>query len=136
MVLSRSSGNSSKQQIINYSTTYSFDLEQKPLAKLQFLVPTARLELAQPKPLPPQDSVSTNFTTSAYSKTRQFYCIAQHKPPKNLGLKLAKTHFFTLELQVLLDPALVRLGRPRERVPEQRFPKEHQLQLPFYCQPR
>jgi len=31
-------------------------------------VPTARLELAQPKPLPPQDSVSTNFTTSAYYK--------------------------------------------------------------------
>ena len=28
-------------------------------------MPTARLELAQPKPLPPQDSVSTNFTTSA-----------------------------------------------------------------------
>ena len=77
MVLSRSSGNSSKQQIINYSTTHSFDLEQKPLAKLQFLVPTARLELAQPKPLPPQDSVSTNFTTSASCKTRQFYCIAQ-----------------------------------------------------------
>ena len=30
-----------------------------------FLVPTARLELAQLAPLPPQDSVSTNFTTSA-----------------------------------------------------------------------
>jgi hypothetical protein len=29
------------------------------------LVPTARLELAQLAPLPPQDSVSTNFTTSA-----------------------------------------------------------------------
>ena len=31
----------------------------------KFLVPTARLELAQLSPLPPQDSVSTNFTTSA-----------------------------------------------------------------------
>jgi hypothetical protein len=30
-----------------------------------YLVPTARLELAQLAPLPPQDSVSTNFTTSA-----------------------------------------------------------------------
>src|SRR5690606_2944881 len=30
------------------------------------LVPTARLELAQLSPLPPQDSVSTNFTTSAW----------------------------------------------------------------------
>ena len=29
------------------------------------LVPTARLDLAQLAPLPPQDSVSTNFTTSA-----------------------------------------------------------------------
>src|SRR5690606_7588356 len=29
------------------------------------LVPTARLELAQLSPLPPQDSVSTNSTTSA-----------------------------------------------------------------------
>jgi hypothetical protein len=32
------------------------------------LVPTARLELAQLSPLPPQDSVSTNFTTSAGSE--------------------------------------------------------------------
>ena len=29
------------------------------------MVPTARLELAQLSPLPPQDSVSTNFTTTA-----------------------------------------------------------------------
>ena len=29
------------------------------------LVPTMRLELIRPKSLPPQDSVSTNFTTSA-----------------------------------------------------------------------
>ena len=31
----------------------------------KILVPAARLELAQLSPLPPQDSVSTNFTTSA-----------------------------------------------------------------------
>ena len=38
----------------------------KPQIKLaKCLVPTARLELAQLSPLPPQDSVSTNFTTSA-----------------------------------------------------------------------
>jgi hypothetical protein len=30
------------------------------------LVPTARLELAQLSPLPPQDSVSTNSTTTAF----------------------------------------------------------------------
>jgi hypothetical protein len=30
-----------------------------------YLVPSARLELAQLSPLPPQDSVSTNFTTTA-----------------------------------------------------------------------
>jgi len=35
------------------------------------LVPTARLELAQLSPLPPQDSVSTNFTTSALSQALQ-----------------------------------------------------------------
>ena len=29
------------------------------------MVPSARLELAQPKSLPPQDSVSTNSTTTA-----------------------------------------------------------------------
>jgi hypothetical protein len=33
------------------------------------LVPSARLELAQLSPLPPQDSVSTNFTTTAFKKT-------------------------------------------------------------------
>ena len=32
---------------------------------LNYLVPSARLELAQLSPLPPQDSVSTNFTTTA-----------------------------------------------------------------------
>ncbi len=43
------------------------------------LVRTARLELAQLSPLPPQDSVSTNFTTSAYlwskkhEETLQFF---------------------------------------------------------------
>lgn len=36
-----------------------------PLLAFFLLVPTARLELAQLSPLPPQDSVSTNFTTSA-----------------------------------------------------------------------
>ncbi|VVD27780.1 conserved protein of unknown function [Paraburkholderia dioscoreae] len=35
------------------------------------LVPTARLELAQLSPLPPQDSVSTNFTTSALHAIRE-----------------------------------------------------------------
>lgn len=38
----------------------------------EFLVPTARLELAQLSPLPPQDSVSTNFTTSASQKSSAF----------------------------------------------------------------
>jgi hypothetical protein len=34
------------------------------------MVPSARLELAQLSPLPPQDSVSTNFTTTALKMTR------------------------------------------------------------------
>src|SRR4029078_13065427 len=37
------------------------------LARLVTLVPTGRLELPRLTPLPPQDSVSTNFTTSAWS---------------------------------------------------------------------
>ncbi|MBU3578057.1 hypothetical protein [Polynucleobacter sp. UK-Kesae-W10] len=36
MVLSRSSGKSSKAANINYSTTNSIDLEQKPLQILHF----------------------------------------------------------------------------------------------------
>jgi hypothetical protein len=38
---------------------------------LNKLVPTVRLELTQLSPLPPQDSVSTNFTTSAFSLLRE-----------------------------------------------------------------
>jgi len=37
-------------------------------ANLLLMVPSARLELAQLSPLPPQDSVSTNFTTTAEQK--------------------------------------------------------------------
>ena len=33
--------------------------------RMTHLVPTMRLELIRPRSLPPQDSVSTNFTTSA-----------------------------------------------------------------------
>ena len=39
------------------------------------LVPTARLELAQLSPLPPQDSVSTNFTTSAEDAHSNLFCL-------------------------------------------------------------
>ena len=41
------------------------------------MVPSARLELAQLSPLPPQDSVSTNFTTTAALK-----CCTLHEEPK------------------------------------------------------
>jgi hypothetical protein len=42
------------------------DTLRRPVgASIEVLVPTARLELAQLSPLPPQDSVSTNSTTSA-----------------------------------------------------------------------
>ncbi|CAM2143094.1 protein of unknown function [Pararobbsia alpina] len=46
------------------------------LASVFCLVPTARLELAQLSPLPPQDSVSTNFTTSASVSFYPLACIA------------------------------------------------------------
>jgi hypothetical protein len=35
--------------------------------RFEFLVPTVRLELTRLAPPPPQDGVSTNFTTSAHS---------------------------------------------------------------------
>ena len=47
--------------IENFTAT----LRQRRTRTNEYLVPTARLELAQLSPLPPQDSVSTNFTTSA-----------------------------------------------------------------------
>src|SRR3569832_520225 len=39
------------------------------------MVPTARLELARPRSLPPQDSVSTNSTTSAKGMRPDRYCL-------------------------------------------------------------
>ena len=39
----------------------------KSMTAVFLMVPSARLELAQLSPLPPQDSVSTNFTTTAMS---------------------------------------------------------------------
>lgn len=52
-----------------------------PLLAFCILVPTARLELAQLAPLPPQDSVSTNFTTSAGDQyfTLPYHFISMHK---------------------------------------------------------
>jgi hypothetical protein len=41
-------------------------------------VPSARLELAQLSPLPPQDSVSTNFTTTA-KKMLKLYSTKRNK---------------------------------------------------------
>ena len=49
-------------------TTHMTDKKKPSLANASsvlYLVPSARLELAQLSPLPPQDSVSTNFTTTA-----------------------------------------------------------------------
>ena len=47
------------------------------------MVPSARLELAQLSPLPPQDSVSTNFTTTA-----DFLLPGWHEEP--FGLLLSR----------------------------------------------
>lgn len=55
--------------------TATFRARVLKVAVFKILVPTARLELAQLSPLPPQDSVSTNSTTSAIllvSKARYF----------------------------------------------------------------
>ncbi len=47
------------------SNIYCFRLTASSWFHYLELVPTARLELAQLSPPPPQDGVSTNFTTSA-----------------------------------------------------------------------
>ena len=46
------------------------------------MVPSARLELAQLSPLPPQDSVSTNFTTTA-----AFKCLNCVRPLADLAFQ-------------------------------------------------
>ena len=46
-----------------------------------YLVPMAGLEPARLAPLPPQDSVSTNFTTSAFLIRER--CLSKHI--KNIG---------------------------------------------------
>src|SRR5471030_3435408 len=49
------------------ASAMAFLRDPRPSHVRKNLVPTARLELAQLSPLPPQDSVSTNFTTSELS---------------------------------------------------------------------
>jgi len=55
-----------------YDSDHQFWPAQTVLSSMQLycLVPSARLELAQLSPLPPQDSVSTNFTTTALVLSR------------------------------------------------------------------
>ena len=50
------------------------------------LVPTGRLELPRLSPLPPQDSVSTNFTTSAFqeSEFRGQMTVASASPSRRI----------------------------------------------------
>jgi len=61
-------------------------LNRKPqvrdCAPARDLVPTGRLELPRVTPLPPQDSVSTNFTTSAFqvSEVRNQVSVAAASP--------------------------------------------------------
>jgi hypothetical protein len=74
-------------------------------------VPTARLELAQPKPLPPQDSVSTNFTTSAFVKpinsTARGLLVLRLIPTKNDVISpFFVAGFFILVLRVSMGPEL------------------------------
>ncbi len=54
------------------------------------LVPTVRLELTQLTLLPPQDSVSTNFTTSANALTTDYQILAKFK--LYTAINLQRTH--------------------------------------------
>lgn len=51
------------------------------------MVPSARLELAQLSPLPPQDSVSTNSTTTAFLRLKS---LRSHEEPPLTGLSLSE----------------------------------------------
>ncbi len=51
------------------------------------MVPSARLELAQLSPLPPQDSVSTNSTTTAFLSLK---LLGSHEEPPLTGLSLSE----------------------------------------------
>src|SRR4029453_16215102 len=63
------------------------------------LVPTGRLELPRVTPLPPQDSVSTNFTTSAYQESEvrsqktltTAFPMAAHRARGSIGAQRAAT---------------------------------------------
>ncbi len=66
------------------------------------MVPTARLELAQLSPLPPQDSVSTNFTTSARglftsvarpARLRMAHRATENSSPNPLGFMRSGSYF-------------------------------------------
>ena len=79
------------------------------------MVPSARLELAQLSPLPPQDSVSTNFTTTACKSQ----LLGSHEEPPLTGLSLAKqSSDFSLknaatQLHQAFDPIIWRESDPR-----------------------
>ena len=59
------------------------------------LVPTARLELTRLSPLPPQDSVSTNFTTSALQlQRRAVFRITGIAAPLYYSMQFIRTCYF------------------------------------------
>src|SRR6266496_2656223 len=58
------------------------------------LVPSARLELAQLSPLPPQDSVSTNFTTTALFNSLQPWPGVRVPPAEQLGILIVNPDRF------------------------------------------
>ncbi len=60
------------------------------------MVPSARLELAQLSPLPPQDSVSTNFTTTAKKLITLERLAWARQALQQLALYLAQQHLSSL----------------------------------------
>ena len=85
------------------------------------LVPSARLELAQLSPLPPQDSVSTNFTTTAV------FLSGWHEEPCGFGFPDNPGFYSGKTLPQSLKPNLVQIissgsGRHPKQQPQVRAP--------------
>src|SRR5437763_16483788 len=94
--------------------SWLLESSQNALQGFLFLVPTARLELAQLSPLPPQDSVSTNFTTTAV-------CFARPKKLRNFAFVALSDSLGVYRYSKALPPAFTSPEsslRQRRRVPQ------------------
>ena len=90
--------------------------QEFPLAGFIIVVPTARLELAQLSPLPPQDSVSTNFTTTARLGHPGLREELARRNEKEFTLKIAASQDERRQLLMQIT-GTESVPRPKQRAP-------------------